>query len=189
MSFADSIKGLIGLETIEDDEEFTEEELNEAKEQLREEAREQGESRGEGYSRFSKPEPAPVREPHTVSHTATIASRGGERRFTVTSTQSFKLVLLEPKTFEECPKLVDSLKSKKPVIINLERLETETARKIFDFLSGATYALNGVVQKVANNIFIFAPANVGIAGGISEEKPEVTFPVDSKSKKTESPWG
>lgn len=189
MSFADSIKGLIGLESLEDDE-FTEEELNEAKEQLREEAKEQGNS--ESFGKFSssrtESKAAPIKESRGISRVASVPTRG-ERRFTVTSTQSFKLVLLEPKTFEECPKLVDSLKSKKPVIINLERLETEIARKIFDFLSGATYALNGNVQKVANNIFIFAPANVDIAGGITEEKPDLTFPSDSKSTiNTDSPW-
>jgi len=48
------------------------------------------------------------------------------------------------------------------VIINLEKIESDAARKIFDFLSGATYALNGNVQKVANNIFIFAPENVDV---------------------------
>lgn len=80
------------------------------------------------------------------------------------STNPFKLVVIEPQSFEECPKLVDSLKSRKPVIINLEKIESESARKIFDFLSGATYALNGNVQKVANNIFVFAPENVDITG-------------------------
>ena len=78
-------------------------------------------------------------------------------------TAAFKLVVIEPKSFDECPKLVDSLKGRRPVIINLEKIETETAKKIFDFLSGATYALNGNVQKVANNIFIFAPESVDIA--------------------------
>ena len=76
---------------------------------------------------------------------------------------AFKLMVIEPDGFEECPKLVDSLKSRKPVIINLEKIDSDTARKIFDFLSGATYALNGNVQKVANNIFIFAPENVDIS--------------------------
>ena len=71
------------------------------------------------------------------------------------------------------PKLVDSLKAKKPVIINLEKIETDTARKIFDFLSGATYALNGNVQKVANNIFIFAPENVDVAAYIDQQAPVV----------------
>jgi cell division inhibitor SepF len=85
------------------------------------------------------------------------------------ATSPFKLVVIEPQSFEECPKLVDSLKSRRPVIINLEKIESESARKIFDFLSGATYALNGNVQKVANNIFVFAPENVDITGS-SENK-------------------
>lgn len=82
--------------------------------------------------------------------------------------QQFKLVVTEPKSFDECPKLVDSLKSKKPIIINLENLENEKARKIFDFLSGATYALNGNVQRVANNIFVFAPENVDVLSNNGE---------------------
>ena len=86
-----------------------------------------------------------------------------EKRVSIAGTNAFKLVVIEPKSFDECPKLVDSLKGRRPVIINLEKIETETAKKIFDFLSGATYALNGNVQKVANNIFIFAPESVDIA--------------------------
>lgn len=85
-------------------------------------------------------------------------------------TNAFKLVVIEPSGFDECSKLVDSLKSRKPIIVNLEKLESETARKIFDFLGGATYALNGNVQKVANNIFVFAPENVAIFAE-GENKP------------------
>jgi cell division inhibitor SepF len=81
----------------------------------------------------------------------------------------FKMVVIEPKSFDECPKLVDNLKAKKPVIINLEKVESDIARKIFDFLSGATYALNGNVQKVANNIFIFAPENVDVTANIDHK--------------------
>ena len=77
------------------------------------------------------------------------------------NTNQFKMVVIEPKSFDECPKLVDNLKAKKPVIINLEKVESDIARKIFDFLSGATYALNGNVQKVANNIFIFRAGKCG----------------------------
>ncbi len=85
-------------------------------------------------------------------------------------TNAFKLVVIEPQGFEECSSLVDSLRSRKPVIVNLEKLDPDLARKIFDFLGGATYALNGNVQKVANNIFIFAPENVAIAAN-SEHAP------------------
>ena len=79
--------------------------------------------------------------------------------------KQFKLVVTEPKSFDECPRLVDNLKSKKPVILNLEKLENETARKIFDFLSGATYALDGNVQKIANNIFRLCTGKCGCHGG------------------------
>ncbi|HML38002.1 MAG TPA: cell division protein SepF [Bacillota bacterium] len=85
------------------------------------------------------------------------------------NTSQFKMVVIEPKGFDESPKLVDNLKSKKPVIINLEKVESDTARKIFDFLSGATYALNGNVQKIANNIFIFAPENVDVTANIDQK--------------------
>ena len=93
-----------------------------------------------------------------------------------------KMVVIEPQGFDESPKLVDSLKAKKPVIINLENLETDTARKIFDFLSGATYALNGNVQKVANNIFVFAPENVSV-----DYKNEAKS-ASTASEGIKSPW-
>ncbi len=85
------------------------------------------------------------------------------------NTSQFKMVVIEPKNFDECPKLVDNLKAKKPVIINLEKVESDSARKIFDFLSGATYALNGNVQKIANNIFVFAPENVDVTANIDQK--------------------
>lgn len=96
-----------------------------------------------------------------------------------TGKKQFKLVVTEPKSFDECPKLVDNLKSRKPVILNLEKLENETARKIFDFLSGATYALDGRVQKIANNIFVFAPENVDVMAGMEQNR---NIPLN------ESPW-
>lgn len=112
------------------------------------------------------PRPAELRSP-------TIP--GGRR------TDQFKMIVVEPSGFEDSPRLVDNLKAKKPVIINLENLETDVARKIFDFLSGATYALNGNVQKVANNIFVFVPENVDVA-----------YNMDSKISQIEggikSPW-
>lgn len=98
-------------------------------------------------------------------------------------TSAFKMVVIEPATFDECPKLVDSIKSRKPIIINLERIESDLARKIFDFLSGATYALNGNVHKVANNIFVFAPENVDITAGTDSK----SVPYDN-DKKNHNPW-
>ncbi len=177
MSIGDSMKKLIGIEEIEDDE-ITEEEIREAKEKY---ARQTEKSVPQEQPKQAQPKEQPRQ--------AQPAQQRTERRFSIANTGAFKLVLLEPKTFEECPKLVDSLKGRKPVIINLEKLETEVARKIFDFLSGATYALNGNVQKVANNIFIFAPENVDIAGGIVEDKPGFDFTrEESPTIQADNPW-
>ena len=132
----------MGIEEIDDD--FSEEELASAKEEIRREER-------KSVSSF---------QPKGVEAVKAVPL---EKRVSIAGTNAFKLVVIEPKSFDECPKLVDSLKGRRPVIINLEKIETETAKKIFDFLSGATYALNGNVQKVANNIFIFAPESVDIA--------------------------
>lgn len=170
MSIGDSMKKLIGIEELEDDD-ITEEEVSAAKEKIAKQA----------------PRRSVMSETMTDKRPGAV-SKPGERRFSVTGTNAFKLVLIEPKTFEECPKLVDSLKGRRPVIINLETLETEVARKIFDFLSGATYALNGNVQKVANNIFIFAPENVDIAGGQQDDKPGFEFSRNDDTSEPSSPW-
>lgn len=155
MAFTDSIKKMIGIEDLVDDDLITEDEVSAAKEKL-----------AIAEPKKSYADPAPAARKSLLNSTAKPA----EKRFSVTNTSAFRLVLIEPKTFEECPKLVDCLKGRKPVIINLEKLETEVARKIFDFMNGATYALGGNVQKVANNIFIFAPENVDIAATQSSEK-------------------
>jgi len=120
------------------------------------------------YGLNSNTEPMPRREPlreplaRERERENVIPLRGNEAIQRLTS--RFKIVVIEPKGFDECPKLVDSLKSRKPVIINLENIENDTARKVFDFLSGATYALNGNVQKIAQNIFVFLPENVDVQG-------------------------
>ena len=90
--------------------------------------------------------------------------------------QQFKLVVTEPKSFDECPKLADVLKNRKPVIINLGNIDGESAHKIFDFLSGVIYALNGSVSKVSNNIFVFAPESVDVlSGGENGEKASLSM--------------
>ena len=164
MGFTDSIKKGIGIEEVEDDD-ITEEEVKAAREKINKDY----------SSRRTYGESVPEIKPSKPQ------TSKPEKKFSMTSTNACKLVVIEPKAFEECPKLVDSLKGRRPVIINLEKLETEVARKIFDFLSGATYALNGNVQKVANNIFIFAPENVDIAAN-QEDKGGFDFNTNK------SPW-
>jgi cell division inhibitor SepF len=156
-------KDLVGIEDIDDDD-IHEEEIQAAAAELERKSIE---------TRNSFTTPRPETKENKVVPIQSKPMTG--------NTAPFKLVVIEPKGFDECPKLVDNLKAKKPVIINLEKIETDIARKIFDFLSGATYALNGTVQKIANNIFVFAPENVDIAANV--EHKGIDFGGNPKS-----PW-
>lgn len=95
----------------------------------------------------------------------------------ITSTTQFEVVVLQPESFEEAKDITDNLKSKKPVIVNLEKIEKEQARRMVDFVSGASYALGGDIQKISNMIFLVTPYNVGILGDFKDElKNKGIFP-------------
>lgn len=82
---------------------------------------------------------------------------------------SMKLVVHEPLSYEDAPKIVDDLKSRKTVVVNLEQLEANIKRQIFDFISGGLYSLEGNIQKVSKDIFVLAPSNVEIDGNLRDE--------------------
>lgn len=96
---------------------------------------------------------------------------GGKRNKVVKihTTAQLKLVVMQPESFEDAREIANHLKNKKPVVINLEAVERNAAQRIVDFLSGAVYALDGNIQKVANGIFLIAPYNVGIMGDFKDE--------------------
>lgn len=85
------------------------------------------------------------------------------------ATTQLKVVVMQPESFEDARGIADHLKTKKPVIINLEGLDTDVARRVVDFLSGAVYGLDGNIQKVAAGIFLIAPYNVSIMGDFKDE--------------------
>lgn len=93
------------------------------------------------------------------------------------TTTQMKVVVFEPTEFDEVTGIVDNIKNRKPVVINLENLEADLAKKFFDFLNGSIYALDGSIQKISSGIFILAPNNVEIAGNIKDElKSKGVFP-------------
>ncbi|HZK18648.1 MAG TPA: cell division protein SepF [Clostridia bacterium] len=86
--------------------------------------------------------------------------------------RQLRVVVSEPKSFDEVQVIANNLKERRPVIVNLENADKELAKKVVDFVSGATYALNGSMQKIGNGIFLFVPDNIGISGNIKEELQE-----------------
>ena len=70
--------------------------------------------------------------------------------------------------YEVTGEICNYIKSRKPVVVNMQLLEKESAQRALDYLTGATFALNGSVEKIAENIFIFSPEHISIST-ITEE--------------------
>ncbi len=84
--------------------------------------------------------------------------------------QSVKMVISQPTTFEQSEEICSLLKEKKSVIVNLEYVNKDVARRIVDFISGGVYALDGHIQKISNSIFLIAPMNYEITNEMAREE-------------------
>lgn len=81
-----------------------------------------------------------------------------------------KMILLEPRAYSESQQIVDYLKNRNAVVVNLKRVTGDQAKRIVDFLSGTIYAIGGEIQKIGGGIFLCTPNNVNIQGKITDEK-------------------
>ncbi|MCM8899683.1 cell division protein SepF [Caldicoprobacter algeriensis] len=86
-----------------------------------------------------------------------------------------KVVIYQPTSFEDTQIIINNLKNRKPIVVNLEALDTALAQRVLDFISGAVYALDGTIQKVSRGIFVLAPSNIDIVGNIPEELKGKSF--------------
>lgn len=84
--------------------------------------------------------------------------------------QSVKMVITQPTSFDQSEEICNYLKEKKSIIVNLEYVNKDVARRIIDFLSGAVHALDGHIQKVSNSIFLLAPVNYDIESDLAREE-------------------
>jgi cell division inhibitor SepF len=68
-----------------------------------------------------------------------------------------------PRSLADAQLAAEDLKERRPVIVNLEKADDELARRVIDFISGVTYALNGFYERVGAKVFLFTPSNIIIA--------------------------
>lgn len=89
--------------------------------------------------------------------------------------KSSKVVLVEPRVYAEAQEIADQIKNRRSVVVNLQRIQKDQAKRIIDFLSGTVYALGGDIQKIGVDIFLCTPDNVEVTGSISELLQESEF--------------
>lgn len=114
-----------------------------------------------------EPEPRPRRATRQQSKVVNMPSAVGASRM--------QMMLFQPCSLEEAESIIDNLKARKPVIMNLDELDVELGQRILDFVGGAVYSINGDIKKVARSIFVVAPPNVDVSQSIDERSGRDSF--------------
>lgn len=96
-----------------------------------------------------------------------------------------KMILFEPRAYSESQQIADYLKNNSAVVVKLQRVTPDQAKRIVDFLSGTLYAINGDLQKLGGGIFLCTPNNINVEGKISDENPNTKSIKKAKSEKEE----
>ena len=105
----------------------------------------------------SAPVAAPVAAPAERTFPGKVVSMG--------RSHAQEIVRFHPTSFQDSRKAATDLVSSKAVIVNLEELDKDASRRMVDFLSGVVFAMDGDVQKIAQNAYVFCPPNMFISGG------------------------
>lgn len=99
-----------------------------------------------------------------------------------------KMILFEPRAYSESTQIVDYLKNRNTVVVNLKRVTPDQAKRIVDFLTGALYAMNGNLQKLGGGIFLCAPNNVNVEGKITDDSVKSVKGKEKQDKEDEFNW-
>ena len=81
---------------------------------------------------------------------------------------NMEVCVVKPSSVDDSREITETLLSGRTVILNLEGMDLEIAQRIIDFISGATFAINGNLQKISNYIFLVTPTNVDISWDLQD---------------------
>ncbi|WP_342768836.1 cell division protein SepF [Saliterribacillus persicus] len=81
---------------------------------------------------------------------------------------SSKVVLCEPRSYDEVEEIAEHIIHRKSVVINMQRVDTMQARQIIDFMSGTVFALSGQIKKLGSQTFLCTPEHIEVSGSITE---------------------
>jgi cell division inhibitor SepF len=99
----------------------------------------------------------------SVPNTAVIRQGSGRRPLEAVASASVRVHLVVPRSFNDAQSIADKFKESVPVIVNLQGTDAELSKRLIDFSSGLTYALNGSMQRVADKVFLLTPRNVEVS--------------------------
>ena len=111
------------------------------------------------FDDWTDPEP----EEDAAPQTAVLRPRGRRSDGMVRAVPSVQVHLVVPRSFNDAQQIADKFKDSMPVILNLQGADQELSKRLIDFTSGLTYALDGGMQRVADKVFLLTPRNVEVS--------------------------
>lgn len=176
MSLKDRFFSMMKINDVDDTEEFEEEyegyEGEEFEEDMAEEAVAEEEYEEEAYE---EEEPAPRKPIFSFHRKPKNNEEYGEEDDTVIPFQTKgnegeeTVRVIKPQEFNEAQIVAEFLKDGKTIVVNLEGIEISQAQRIIDFIGGASFAVDGSLKAISNNIFIVAPGNIEVSGDLRDE--------------------
>ncbi len=97
----------------------------------------------------------------------------------VQQTKAYRMMIVEPYSFEDAGKVADHLLQYRPVLINMEKTEEEISRRLIDFVDGVVYAQHGSLEQVNESIYLAVPNNMSVDKvNYTYTKPATEFNAD-----------
>ena len=109
-------------------------------------------------------EPARTSVPSEARHNPQVEPRRNNQVVNISATTKLAVVLVKADQFNNVADIADHLKNKMTVVLNLETTDKETSKRMLDFMSGVTYAIEGKIKRMANGTYLITPLDVEIVG-------------------------
>ena len=112
---------------------------------------------------WSEPDSVSEADSGAVPERSSTSSRRSRLRGVDSASSQARVHLVLPRSFNDAQQIADKYKQGIPVILNLQSADNELSKRLIDFASGLTYALNGGMQRVADKVFLLTPRNVEVS--------------------------
>jgi cell division inhibitor SepF len=147
------LKDFVGISEQEDEYETDYEEMNWEQPSRREENPSSPEA-------VDRPHPEPL---NFRSETPMGTTRSNVIGMPGITNSTAEVVVIEPHSFEEMPQVIQTLRERKSVVLNLNVMAPEEAQRAVDFVAGGTYAIDGHQERIGESIFLFTPSCVRVS--------------------------
>jgi len=133
------------------------------------------ENNSRGYDSGRSYESSRTPDPRSYDNRTTPIPQRRDKVVNLNPANQMQMVILTPERFDSAVGIADHLKDRRPVLLNLERADKDTVRRIVDFVAGVSCALDAKVSKASSNTYMITPYNVDVMGDAVDELENASY--------------